>query len=87
MSASPDGEHPPAATEASDGARSSAPSSPAPIVRRYVMVHMVRAPGAVSEAERAQAKATLEREFGDYERFRKSLPKDPPPTRPSSLSD
>jgi len=47
------------------------------------MVHIVRAPGVVSDADKAQAKALLESEFGDYERFRKSLPKEAPPTKPS----
>jgi hypothetical protein len=46
---------------------------------RHHAVHFIARGGRVSEAERAEAKAILEREFGDFERFRQSLPKEQPP--------
>ncbi|MFZ1965274.1 MAG: hypothetical protein WAU78_17725 [Roseiarcus sp.] len=51
------------------------------IARRHHIDHIVARPGRLSEAERAQGAAILEREFGDYERFRRSLPKEEPPTK------
>jgi hypothetical protein len=48
---------------------------------RHYTVEFIACGGRVSEADRAEAKAKLEREFGDFERFRQSLPKEPPPPR------
>ena len=42
------------------------------------MTQFIAREGRVSEAERAEAKAMLERHFGDFERFRRSLPKEQP---------
>jgi hypothetical protein len=45
---------------------------------RHHAVRFIPFGGRVSEAQRAEAKAILEREFGDFERFRQSLPKEQP---------
>jgi hypothetical protein len=56
------------------------PNAPGQSARRHHIVHIVARPGRLPEAERAQGAATLEREFGDYEQFRRSLPKEERPT-------
>jgi hypothetical protein len=45
---------------------------------RHFVTHFIAREGRVSEAERAEAKAMLERHFGDFERFRRALPKEQP---------
>jgi hypothetical protein len=55
------------------------PTAPGKSAWRHHAVHFIARGGRVSEAERAEAKAILEREFGDFERFRQSLPKEQPP--------
>jgi hypothetical protein len=45
---------------------------------RHFVTHIIAREGRVSDAERAEAKAMLERHFGDFERFRQSLPNEQP---------
>jgi hypothetical protein len=46
---------------------------------QHYAVQFVPLGGRASDAQRGEATAALEREFGDFERFRQSLPKEPPP--------
>ena len=76
---------PPSNSQARETKLSSAAPSAPPIAAprkgpwRHYAVQFIPFGGRVSEAQRAEAKAILEREFGDFERFRQSLPKEQPP--------
>jgi hypothetical protein len=75
---------PPSNSQAPD-AEAPSPAPTAPPVRvpsqggsQHYAVQFVPLGGRVSEAKRAEATTMLERHFGDFERFRRSLPKEQP---------
>jgi hypothetical protein len=67
-------------TRASSPAPTAPPvGKPSQVGSQHYAVQFVPLAGRVSEAQQAEATAILEGEFGDFERFRQSLPKEPPP--------
>jgi hypothetical protein len=74
----PSNSHPPRTEMSSDATAASRDGTPSKGALRHYMVQFIAREGRVSEAERAEAKAMLERHFGDFERFRRSLPKEQP---------
>ena len=74
----PSNSQPPKAEAPSAAPSASRDGTPAKGALRHFVTHFIAGEGRVSEAEQAEAKAMLERHFGDFERFRRSLPKEQP---------
>jgi hypothetical protein len=74
----PSNSQPPKIETPSAVSAASGEAAPGKGALRHYMVHFIAREGRVSDAERAEAKAMLERHFGDFERFRRSLPKEQP---------
>jgi hypothetical protein len=74
----PSNSQPPNSEKPSAAPAASQDRTPTKGALRHFVTHIIAREGRVSEAERAEAKAMLERYFGDFERFRRSLPKEQP---------